>query len=83
MRAPARLLPARLPIAWLALPALVLAGCDSGALQPAGGVSQGEADALAEAAEMLDETRTLPEGAVPQEALPEAASDEMAGDTQR
>ncbi|MFN3990384.1 MAG: hypothetical protein ACK4IS_08995 [Erythrobacter sp.] len=82
MRAPAYPL-----IAWLALPALALAGCDSGAPQPAGGISKGEAEALAEAAEMLDETRTLPEGAVPAEALasPPAPAEpaEMAGDTQR
>lgn len=64
-----------------------LAACNSGAPQPAGGVSQGEAEALAEAAEMLDETRTLPAEAVPAEALPEAApsapAGEMAGDSER
>lgn len=75
--------PSRLHLAG-ALPALLaLAACGSNAPQPAGGVSKGEAEALAEAAEMLDETRTLPEGAIPAEALPPAAPAQMAGDSQR
>ena len=64
----------RLAITAAILPALVLAACGSDAPQPAGGVSKGEAEALAEAAEMLDETRTLPESAIPAEAAPEAAA---------
>ena len=65
--------PRLLAFALAAVPALAVAACDSGAPQPAGGVSQGEAEALAEAAEMLDETRTLPAEAIPPEAAPEAA----------
>lgn len=65
--------PRLLAFARAAVPALALAACDSGTPQPAGGVSQGEAEALAQAAEMLDETRTLPAAAIPPEATPEAA----------
>lgn len=76
--------PARLVVACTLLSAPLLAACSSGAPQPAGGVSQGEAEALAAAAEMLDETRTLPAEAIPPEAMPEAAPPaeaEMTGDT--
>ncbi|MFL0672746.1 MAG: hypothetical protein ACJLS3_15370 [Erythrobacter sp.] len=82
MLRPARLL----AVIAVAVPALALTACNSGAPQPAGGVSKGEAEALAEAAEMLDETRTLPEDAVPAEALPQTAPGEtaaqMAGDSE-
>lgn len=81
MLRPARLL----AVIAVAVPALALTACNSGAPQP-GGVSKGEAEALAEAAEMLDETRTLPEDAVPAEALPQTAPGEtaaqMAGDSE-
>lgn len=84
------MLPPPRRIAAVIMPALALAACGSGAPEPAGGVSKGEAEALAEAAEMLDETRTLPADAVPDEALPQpapaaapAAAAEMAGDKQR
>lgn len=43
---------------------LLLAACDSGGGDGAGAVSEGEARALDEAAEMLEERR-LPEGALP------------------
>lgn len=46
--------------------ALGLAACDAGTPAPAGGVSKGEAQALAEAAEMLDERRQLPAEALPE-----------------
>lgn len=64
------------------IPALALGACDSAAPQPAGGVSKGEAEALAEAAEMLDETRTLPEEAVPAEAMPQAVPAQTAGESE-
>jgi hypothetical protein len=73
----------RFAVAAAILPALALTACNSGAPQPAGGVSKGEAEALAEAAEMLDETRTLPEGAIPAEAAPEAAATPAAQGRQR
>lgn len=56
----------------------LLAACDSGGTGAPGGVSPGEAKALEEAAEMLDERR-LPPDALP----PEAAPAEMTGDTPR
>lgn len=61
----------------LLLAALVplLAACDSGGAEAPGGVSAGEAQALDEAAEMLDK-RQLPPEALP----PEAAPAEMTGD---
>lgn len=58
---------------------LALAACgDEGAGAP-GGVSPGEAEALEEAAAMLDERRLPPE-ALPPEADPAAAPAEMTGD---
>ncbi len=68
-----------------ALLCLMLAACNSGAPTPAGGVSEAEAEALAEAAEMLDAERTLPDEAVPEDAVPPTAppSPEMTGDTPR
>ncbi|MEL6529613.1 MAG: hypothetical protein AAGK01_02180 [Pseudomonadota bacterium] len=52
---------------WLAAPAflLALAACDRTGGTGPGGVSEGEAQALEDAAEMLDERR-LPEEALPQ-----------------
>ncbi|MCR9181209.1 MAG: hypothetical protein NXH71_13405 [Erythrobacteraceae bacterium] len=67
----------------LLLAALVplLAACDSAGADAPGGVSTGEAKALEEAAQMLDERR-LPDAALPQEAFARgAAPDEMTGDT--
>lgn len=61
-----------LPLALL--PALV--ACDSAGPDAPGGVSAGEAEALDDAAEMLDQRRLPPE-ALP----PEAAPAEMTGDT--
>ena len=68
----------RLPFA--AVLALVLAGCgDEGASAP-GGVSAGEAEALEDAAAMLDERRLPPE-ALPSEAMPTpVAPAELTGD---
>lgn len=54
----------------------MLAACESGGADAPGGVSAGEAKALEEAAEMLDE-RQLP----PEALLPEAAPAQMTGDT--
>ncbi len=52
----------------LIAPALLLAACDShSASSGPGGVSEGEARALEDAADMLDERR-LPEGALPDNA---------------
>lgn len=56
--------------------AALLAACNSGGADAPGGVSEGEAKALEEAASMLDE-RELPPEALP----PEAAPSEMTGDT--
>jgi hypothetical protein len=72
-------------LASAAILALTLAACDRGTPAPAGGVSQGEAEALAQAAEMLDETRRLHEAALPDMAAPPEppASPEMTNDTAR
>lgn len=51
-----------------------VAACNSATPTPAGGVSEGEAEALAEAAEMLDEERSLPDDAIPVIADPEEAA---------
>ena len=61
-------------LALAAAPAvLVLASCDGGTGSTGpGGVSEGEARALDEAAEMLEQRR-LPEGALPETAPPGAA----------
>lgn len=67
----------------LLLAALVplLAACDNGGADAPGGVSAGEAEALEDAADMLDERRLPPE-ALPPEATPTgAAPAEMTGDT--
>ena len=64
----------------LAACALLAACGDSGAEAP-GGVSEGEAQALDEAAEMLDK-RSLPPEALPSEsAPPPVPAAEMTGDT--
>lgn len=66
-------MPRLLPAAVLALP-LALAACGDEGASPPGAVSPGEAKALDEAAEMLDERR------LPPEALPTDAPAEMTGD---
>lgn len=58
------------PVAAAMLLGMLLAGCDAAAPAPAGGISKGEAEALAEAAEMLDETRSLPDQALPETPAP-------------
>jgi hypothetical protein len=59
----------------------VLAACDNGGADAPGGVSAGEAEALEDAADMLDERRLPPE-ALPPEAVPRgAAPAEMTGDS--
>jgi hypothetical protein len=72
---------------WLALFCATLAGCDAGPPTPAGGVSEGEAQALSEAAEMLDKERRLPDEALPEINPAEAAqpqpSAELTGDKPR
>jgi len=64
---------------------MVLAGCDSGdaGTSGPGAVSEGEAQALDEAAEMLDERR-LPDGVLPEPDAPSAAdpSAESTGDNE-
>ena len=59
--------------------AMTLTGCDSGSGRAPGAVSEGEAQALEEAAEMLDERR-LPEGTLPPTPQEELAA-EPAQDT--
>lgn len=49
---------------------IMMGGCDSGGGSAPGAVSEGEAQALQEAAEMLDEQR-LPEGAMPETNIPQ------------
>ncbi len=53
--------------------AIPLAACGSSGGSAPGAVSEGEAEALEEAAEMLDERR-LPEGTLPPVGLPEGES---------
>lgn len=66
----------------LPLALIGLAACDGGGARAPGGVSEGEAKALEDAAEMLDEQRSLPPEALPPEALPPAAAPaEMTGDS--
>ncbi len=79
-------MPLRRPLACalaLALPLALPACGDEGASAP-GGVSPGEAQALDDAASMLDE-RQLPPEALPTDAPPEGATPpapaEMTGDT--
>ena len=68
----------RAPALLLALALLpALAACDSAGADAPGGISAGEAEALDDAAEMLDQRRLPPE-ALP----PEAAPAEMAGDAE-
>lgn len=57
---------------------VALAACDSAGADAPGGVSKGEAEALDQAAEMLDQRRLPPE-ALP----PEAAPADLTGDTAR
>ncbi len=60
---------------------LLLAACDSAGPDAPGGVSAGEAEALDDAAEMLDERRLPPEALPPEAAPPEITSTELTGDT--
>jgi hypothetical protein len=68
----------RAPILATAL-ALALAACGTEQASAPGAVSPGEAKALDEAAQMLDERRLPPE-AIPTDAPPETAPAEMTGD---
>ena len=61
---------------------LALTACGSEEASAPGAVSPGEAKALEEAAEMLDERRLPPE-ALPTDAPSEAAPAEMTGDAAR
>lgn len=54
---------------------LVLCACGGNSGNAAGAVSEGEAEALEEAAEMLDERR-LPDGALPEVTPPQSAEEE-------
>lgn len=51
---------------------LALVACGTGSDSTPGGVSEGEASALDEAAQTLDQQQTLPKGAVPPIDLPAA-----------
>ena len=53
-------------------PVLLVAACGSGSERGPGGVSEGEAAALDEGAEMLDKQQ-IPEGAIPPIEAPKAA----------
>jgi hypothetical protein len=70
----------RPPIAPVLAFSLVLAACGSERASAPGGVSAGEAEALEDAASMLDE-RSLPPDALPPEADPAAAPTELTGDS--
>ncbi|QUL37095.1 hypothetical protein [Erythrobacter sp. JK5] len=68
-------------IAALGLFCALLAACDGGSSGSGpGGVSEGEARALDEAAEMLD-ARQLPDGALPTVATPPANAPDESGET--
>lgn len=73
------------PLALL-VASLALAACDQSGGEAPGAVSEGEAKALEEAAEMLDEQR-LPDGVLPTAELPpksgpeSAPTAEMTGDS--
>jgi hypothetical protein len=65
-------LPRTLSLLLLAALASALAACDSAGADAPGGVSAGEAEALEQAAEMLDQRRLPPE-ALATEPVPEPA----------
>lgn len=58
----------------------LLAACGGEGAQAPGGVSEGEAQALDEAAEMLDKRSLPPEALPPEAGPPPAPSTEMTGD---
>lgn len=60
--------------------ALALAACGSEGAREAGGVSPGEAEALEDAASMLDENRLPPEALPPEANNTPPAPAEMTGD---
>lgn len=64
------------PVLVMLAASVLLAACSDGGAEAPGGVSEGEAKALDEAAEMLDK-RSLPPEAGP----PPAPAAEMTGDT--
>ena len=66
-----------LPLAACAL----LAACGDGGAQAPGGVSEGEAQALDEAAEMRDQRRLPPEALPPEAGPSPIPTAEMTGDT--
>jgi hypothetical protein len=59
---------------------VLLAACGDAGAEAAGGVSKGEAQALDEAAEMLDKRSLPPEALPPEAGPPPAPSAEMTGD---
>ena len=61
--------------------ALALAGCGSEGANAPGGISEGEAKALEDAASMLDERRLPPDALPPDAQPPEGQAAEMPGDT--
>lgn len=69
------------PVILLAALAVALAGCNDAGADAPGGVSAGEAEALEQAAEMLDQRRLPPAALGPELASDAApASAEMTGD---
>jgi hypothetical protein len=70
--------PALISLAATAL--LALAACDSAGPGAPGAVSKGEAQALEEAAEMLDQQRSLPPDTIPPLDVPPAATDAESAD---
>lgn len=76
--------PAPLSLRWLALGALpaLLGACDAGAPETAGAITASEAEALEDAADMLDEQQLPPE-ALPPEATAPGAAPGLAPDAER
>jgi hypothetical protein len=62
---------------------LTLTACGEGAAQAPGGVSPGEAEALEEAAAMLDARRLPPEALPPEAEPPTTAPEEKTADTRQ
>lgn len=71
----------RLSIAASLVLTITLAACSNEGARAPGGVSEGEAKALDEAASMLDERRLPPEALPPEAQVSGADSADLAGDT--
>jgi hypothetical protein len=69
------------PVLVMLAASVLLAACSDGGAEAPGGVSEGEAKALDEAAEMLDKRSLPPEALPPEAGPPPAPAAEMTGDT--